>query len=98
VDHLPDPSATLDLTVELNAFNLFVAHVIGVLRGWDVAVSVPFPTNLFHSGDWFAAQFTPALNPLVGQPRIIKDIGGNVELLSLKTMANGDLQAFGAFF
>jgi hypothetical protein len=98
VDHLPDPSATLDLTVELNAFNLYVAHVIGVLRWFHPYVSVPFPTNCCVNPDDIANQFRASLNRLVGQPRIIQNIGGNLELLSLKTMANGDVQAFGAFF
>lgn len=94
VPYFPDPSATLDLTVELAGFNLYVAHITGTLRSFDVHVSVPIPTLVVHSEAWFEAQFTPALNPFVGQPRIIQDVGGNLYLLSLKTMANGDVEAF----
>jgi hypothetical protein len=94
VTDLPDPSVTLDLTVELEDFNDGQSHVVGILRGWHVDVSVPFPTKLVVKPSDIVDSFTAALNPMVGQTHVVQDIPGTLELLSLKTMANGDVRPF----
>ncbi|WP_257459167.1 LGFP repeat-containing protein [Archangium lipolyticum] len=88
-----DISASLELQIEV-FFDKKTRTVNAAPRKWWISVHVPWPTSWGVSADEIVEQFKKVVGPEINKVHEIAKVPEGINILSVKTMPNGDLNVY----
>lgn len=93
IDVLPDPWIKLDLSIEI-AYPKPGKTIVASLSEWSYHVHVPAGTSVVVSASEIGDKIKKAVGPQVGKVNAIGTVPDGINVLSVKVMPNGDLNAY----
>lgn len=93
ISAVPDPTSGIDFTFSVN-FDRAAGKIWVTLDSATAHTHVPWPTSMGLTAKEVNAQLIGAINPVVGVHQNEVTLPGNIHLLSVKVMPNGDLNTY----
>ena len=90
---LPDVTVILTIYIEI-LLDKKAQKVFAIPRNWRSRVVVPFPTTIGVKASTISAKVKAAIQPQMNKSSEVATIPAGVNLLSVKPMANGDLNVY----